>query len=158
MWTTRCGCYRNSLVLEKEAGGINGALSSELGKCVWLSTMGDRNEYHGYSESLYRIPLDLFPSSHLGLCFASLVMRRISFFVFAVRKSETDRADVCCTTKSADAHFMDVLCSCTKLVAESSTGIENRNGGRHDRQSREKRSRSPVQRAQTVTRHLRPAL
>jgi hypothetical protein len=93
--------------------------------------MADRNEYHGYPESLYRIPLDGFlrPSSHLGLSFAFLVVRRISFFVFAMRESETGRADVCCTTKPADAHFMDVLCSCTELVAEGSTGIENRNGG-----------------------------
>jgi hypothetical protein len=104
--------------LEKKAGGISGALSSQLGKSVWLSTMADRNEYHSYSESLYRIPLDVFPSSHLGISFASLVMRRISFFVFAVRKSETDRADVRCSTKPADAHFMDILCSCTELVAD----------------------------------------
>jgi hypothetical protein len=80
--------------------------------------MADCNECHGYSESLYRIPVDGFPSSHLGLSFASLVMRRLSFFVFAVRKSETGRADVCCTTKPADAHFMGVLCSCTELVAD----------------------------------------
>jgi hypothetical protein len=52
--------------------------------------MADRNECHGYSESLYRIALDgfLLPSSHLGLWVASPVVHRLSFFVFAVLRAE----------------------------------------------------------------------
>src|SRR5260370_27739538 len=106
--------------MEKKAGGINGALSSKLGKSLWLSAVTDRNECHGYSESAECIPLVgfFFPSSHPGLSFALFIVHRISYFVSIVRKSETGRADVCCTTKHADAHFMDILCSCTELVAD----------------------------------------
>jgi hypothetical protein len=56
--------------------------------------MADRNEYHGYPESLYRIPLDGFlrPSRHLGLSFAFLVVHRISFLcLLCVRAKQVER-------------------------------------------------------------------